>query len=353
MNFVAVERRNPGLISEVGAERLESMARAVFGDRTRLASCRLLGDGHFSTTYLLQCEREAPVVLRLAPEPTAQLWRHERALLQRQCSVQPLLLAVGEIIPRLLHVDSSGRLLPRDWAMFEWRPGQTWESAAPAIDGAASRALWREFGRIVGEVHRQRGTHFGYPAPCRGHRGFGEWFAKVVDDLAADLAEQRIEVAGLSQFQSLLRAERHRFAAVTTPCLVHGDLWPRNVLVDQGPAGWRITALLDAERAFFGDPAAEWIFGFLDIPPAFAEGYGRSVAEDRLDRDALWRRRAYQARGALHMILEGARFGFDTGFAHRQFARFSAALESAGDRTRGSADRFFTRREPVTLPRPH
>ncbi|MBP6105051.1 MAG: phosphotransferase [Steroidobacteraceae bacterium] len=197
------------------------------------------------------------------------------------------------------------------------------------MDAASSRALWREFGRIVRQVHAQRGERFGYPAPCPASSSFGAWFVGVVDDLAADLAEQHVEVAGLERFRELLDDERQRFDSVTAPRLVHGDLWLRNVLVEQGPDGWRITALLDAKRAFFGDPAAEWIFGFLDIPRAFWDGYGRCLAGDDLDRDAAWRRLAYQARGALCMMLEGVRFGFDAGFAHRHFARFLAALEPA------------------------
>lgn len=326
MNFVAVERRASGLLSELSAERLRAVVRTVFGGHVRLVSHRLLGDGHFSTSYQLECAGELPVVLRLAPEPTARLWRHERALLQRQCCVQPLLEAVGEIVPRIVHTDFTRRILPRDWALFEWRPGQTWESAAPSIDANSSRVLWREFGRIVREVHGQRGERFGYPAPCPAQADFGAWFLGVVDDLAADLAEQHVEVAGLTQFRALLREERHRFDAVTEPRLVHGDLWWRNVLVQQEPSGWRITALLDAERAFFGDPAAEWIFGFLDIPRAFWDGYGSCLAGDELDPEAAWRLLTYQARCALYMMLEGVRFGFDAGFAHAQFARFMASL---------------------------
>ncbi|HVN43113.1 MAG TPA: aminoglycoside phosphotransferase family protein [Steroidobacteraceae bacterium] len=329
MSFVAVERHASGLLSEVSADRLADIARSALGERTRLATHHLLGDGHFTTSYLLECEHEAPVVLRLAPEPTARLWRHERALLQRQCSVQPVLESVGPIVPRLLHMDFSRRVVPRDWALFEWRPGESWESVAGSIDAVASARLWRQFGGIVREVHAQRGEHFGYPAPCQGHAGFGEWFTGIVDDLATDLTEQNVAVAGLDRFRALLREERWRFDAVDEPRLVHGDLWQRNVLVEPGPQGWHITGLLDAERAFFGDPAAEWIFGFLDIPEAFWEGYGRRLTSDALDSDARWRRCAYQARGALYMMLEGVRFGFDATFAHEQFARFSGALEPA------------------------
>ncbi len=328
MNFVAVARRNAGLAREASREQLQAIAHAVVGGQARLLAHRRLHGGHFNTSYLLQCTHEAPVVLRLAPEPEAGLWRDERDLLQRQCTVQPLFEAAGKAVPRMLHADFTRRLLPRDWAMFEWRPGRTWDSVASSIDAAASRGLWREYGRIVRAVHGQRCPHFGSPDPGATAPSFGAWFARVVDDLAADLDEQGIVVAGLARFRHSLRDARHRFDAIDVPRLVHGDLWTRNVLVDCGPQGWHITALLDTERAFYGDPAAEWIFGFIDIPQAFWEGYGSSLDERGLDRNALWRRRVYQARGALSMMLEGARFGFDAGFAHRQFARFCAAMES-------------------------
>lgn len=340
MNFVAVARRDAGLVREASRGQLLAIARAVFGGRARLLAHHRLHGGHFNTSYLLQCAHEAPVVLRLAPEPGAGLWRHELDMLQRQCAVQPMFEAACSVVPRLVHADFTRRLLSCDWAMFEWRAGRTWDSVATSIDATASCALWREYGRIVRAIHGQRCPHFGYPDPGAAASSFGAWFARQVDDLAADLHEQGVEVAGLAWFRTRLRDECHRFDAIDVPRLVHGDLWTRNVLVDRGPQGWRISALLDAERAFFGDPAAEWIFGFLEIPQGFWDGYGRSLAEHSIDRDALWRRRAYQARGALFMMLEGARFGFDAGFAHRQFARACAAMESGAAAGSGTTRQF-------------
>ena len=107
---------------------------------------------------------------------------------------------------------------------------------------------------------------------------------------------------------------------------MHGDLWTRNVLVARGGDGWHIRALLDAERAFFGEPAAEWIFGWLDLPEAFWRAYGTNLADGALAGDASWRRRAYQALGALQLILDSVRFGFDAGFARDGFSRTVRSL---------------------------
>jgi hypothetical protein len=64
-------------------------------------------------------------------------------------------------------------------------------------------------------------------------------------------------------------AEIRRFVAeggdaleeVTEPRLVHFDLWPGNIFLDPADDGShaRITGLIDHERAFWGDPAAELV----------------------------------------------------------------------------------------------
>ena len=55
--------------------------------------------------------------------------------------------------------------------------------------------------------------------------------------------------------------------------LVHFDLWDGNILVESDPAGHRIGALIDAERAFWGDPLAEFVslalFGDIERDTAF------------------------------------------------------------------------------------
>lgn len=330
MHFVAVDRRTPVLRQEVEPALLQALCREALGQPVELSCAALMGSGHFNTSYRLDLTGRPPVVLRLGPPEGARLWRHERALLQRECSVLPLLRTLGEVIPALLHLDTGRRQVPRDWAVFECRPGEVWESVLPRIPATDQQRLWRQYGELVARLHALRGDRCGFPAPASAHGSVSSWFIALVDGLATDLAEQGVAVPGLDDFQARLRRERGRLDAALrpgeAPRLVHGDLWTRNVLVRQGPDGWVISALLDAERAFFGDPSAEWIFGFLDLPTAFWAGYGRCLADAALPADALWRRRAYQARGALQMMLEGCRFGFDAGFAHQQFARFTAAL---------------------------
>ena len=75
--------------------------------------------------------------------------------------------------------------------------------------------------------------------------------------------------------------------AVTVPHLVHGDLWYGNILVDKDH---NLAAIIDGDRAFFGDPDFEMATGWM-ISDSFLEGYGRGLD---MSQDAVERRRLYK-----------------------------------------------------------
>ena len=81
--------------------------------------------------------------------------------------------------------------------------------------------------------------------------------------------------------------------------LVHFDLWDGNILVESGPAGRRIGALIDAERAFWGDPLAEFVslalFGDIEQDTAFLHGYRAPAARSPSTLPARQRLSLYRA----------------------------------------------------------
>jgi aminoglycoside phosphotransferase (APT) family kinase protein len=97
---------------------------------------------------------------------------------------------------------------------------------------------------------------------------------------------------------------------VTTPVLVHFDLWDGNILVESSPAGRRVGALIDAERAFWGDPLAEFVslalFADIEQDLAFLQGYRAAGGTAAFDRAARQRLSLYQAYLYLIMWVEAA-----------------------------------------------
>lgn len=61
-------------------------------------------------------------------------------------------------------------------------------------------------------------------------------------------------------------------AEITTPVLVHGDLWRGNVLISEDCE--KVVAIIDGDRAVFRDPAFEFANPWI-TSEAFIAGYGK------------------------------------------------------------------------------
>lgn len=330
MQFTNVERNARDLQPPLADGEIELLCRTAFGGEARPLSMLRLTSGRFNTVYRIELADCAPVILRVAPPSTARLFRHEALLLQRECAVQPVLAVLGAVIPQVLFKDFSRQVLSRDYVFLNCLDGELWDDVRASLAPAEEADLWAQFGVLVRQIHAIPHDCYGYPQSAGGFSAYSDWFISHVDGLCADLAELSISVATLDDYRRLLDAGRPLFDEAGPPRLVHGDLWLRNILVARGEAGegLRITGILDAERAFWGEAGAEWIFSFFDLPDEFWAAYGADLRESRLAQNpaALLRRRAYQARGAMQLMLEARRFGFDDGFTQRNFAMAVAGM---------------------------
>lgn len=332
-------RRDPGLLqAPLDDQAVTNLCRHALGPEVGVIAQAPMPGGRFNTNHRVTLHDGRRVILRVAPRPGAPLFRHELALLRREAVVQHQLNAASPLTPRLLATDFSHRHIDRDYVVQDCLAGELWSDVAPRLPSADQHRLWRQLGEAVRAIHATPGTAYGRPlGPAYGRNS--DWLAARAADLTADLHDAGIMLPGLKHFADLLEDGARLANAAEGPCLIHGDLWPRNLLVSDGPQGWHLSGILDGERAFWGEPGAEWIFAFLDLPEAFWRGYGRRFTTDRLDRAAWFRRHCDEIFGALQLILDGQRFGFDTEFARGDFAQSLAALERLSRDDRSGARR--------------
>jgi aminoglycoside phosphotransferase (APT) family kinase protein len=309
--------RDPDAFQQpVTAVQIEAMCRSAFGPYARVVSAVELGNGMYNSTYRVELdEREEPVILRVAPTPDRQ-FSSERELMRNEYASVPYLAPIAPLMPRIITADFTGAVIGRDYLF------QTLLDGVPAAErlGDYPRSTWPGFfaqmGTIAGDVHSVRGPHFG-PVTGSACLTWGEAVVASLITIADDLDTVGLDSADL---RAVSKAVAHRHLAVldeiTAPRMLSGDLWTVNVMLADGAAEPTIIGVLDFDRTWWGDPAADWTIRMATAKPgterdAFWDTYGaRDTAPG-----AMLRSRIYEARHVGAIRLERHRLGNTEGVA--------------------------------------
>jgi fructosamine-3-kinase len=210
-------------------------------------------------------------------------------------------------------------------------PGRPWPEVASQLSGTQQHALRAAVGRELASLHAITGPGFGYPAwsgvaatgrhdeagsGSRAARPLAATWREAFTAMVAALLDdaERYCVALPRPAEAIAAAIDRAGAAldtVGTPALVHFDLWDGNILVDlAAPEAPALGGLIDAERAFWGDPVAElaslWLFGDIDPYDGLLAGYRAAGGQLELDRSARLRLALYRLYLYLIMWIEVA-----------------------------------------------
>ncbi|MEU3184691.1 aminoglycoside phosphotransferase family protein [Streptomyces sp. NPDC006923] len=302
MDFQPIQRASEAFQQSLTAQEIAEICRRAFGPAAVPASGIELGTGMYNNVYRVTLAgRAEPVVLRVAPEESRQ-FRSEWHLMRNEYASQPWLTVIAPLMPRVLAADWSHKVISRDWMI------QTCLDGVPAPEqlGAYPRTAWpaffRQMGAIARSVHDVRGPHFG-PVGVPGHGMWSEAVLTSLEEIAADLDGAGLDGGDVRKVAAVASRGRAALDEVTEPRLLTGDLWTVNALLDPNAPEPVITGVLDFDRAWFGDPAADWTIRMAtakkDERSAFWESYGALVRSPA----AVWRARIYEARhlGAIRL----------------------------------------------------
>jgi fructosamine-3-kinase len=211
-----------------------------------------------------------------------------------------------------------GRIDGAEALVMSQCPGRPWPEVADRLDGEHRYGVRAAVGRELAALHRIAGPGFGYPArplAATWREAFVGMLAALLDDAVhcgVSLPRDAGAIAALVDRVSPVLDE------VQTPALVHFDLWDGNILVDvDGPGEPRLGGLIDAERAFWGDPIAELVslrlLGDIEPDPGLRAGYEEGGGRLVLDEAARLRLALYRLYLYLIMWVEVVPRGYGEG----------------------------------------
>jgi aminoglycoside phosphotransferase (APT) family kinase protein len=283
VRFEPITRADGAYQQSLTAEQVAAVCRRGFGREPD--SAVELGGGSFNTTYRVDFGDE-PVILRVAP---AWSYRIERHFMRHEHASLPFFAPIAALMPRTLFVDFTHDTVPRDYTFQSMLGGVSGPDGFRALTDKSG--FFRQLGEIVRTVHAVRGDRFGRPAGPL-FPTWSETVLSIVDDTVADLHDAGLDNTDVREVAALAAKNSAVLDEITEPRLLHGDLWVPNVRL----AGDRIVGVFDHDRAWWGDPAADWSIYEVGRRPgtdrdAFWDTYGRPAASP----EAAWRFALYRA----------------------------------------------------------
>lgn len=296
----------------LAADEITALLRHGLGPRVELREYTPFTDGTFSSVFALTLADGRRLVLKVAPDPELTLMRYETDLVHTEIEFYRRAASVGFPLPRLHAADAD-----LGYLLLERLPGQSLDTARETLAPERLERVRHELGAACARLGAVTGPLFGYPRRD-GRTRSRSWrtsFLAMVDDVLADAEDFAQELpAPATTVARILRRHAALLDEVTTPTLVHFDIWDGNVFVapaDPAGDGHQVTGVIDGERAFYGDPIAELVsLALLTEPehqPGLLPGFlGRPLTENERTRLRMYRVYLY-----LIMATEGAPRGFD------------------------------------------
>jgi aminoglycoside phosphotransferase (APT) family kinase protein len=269
----------------------------------QVTDAALLDGGSFNSVYSVALTDGSKLILKAAPPAEMPVLRHEHGLLRSETLLYTLAAGRHVVgVPTMLHDGGEFFLLMTEL------PGQPWPVVEDRLSNSQRQRLRRDVGRLVAGLHTITGTSFGYPSHALGPLAatWRDAFGGMLDAALADVEsfEATLPVPP-GTIRELTAANADALNEVTTPVLVHFDLWDGNILVDSSSGTPRIGGLIDAERAFWGDPLADFVslamFSDIRQDQAFLDGYRQAGGPVLLDASSEVRLALY--RSYIYLIL--------------------------------------------------
>jgi aminoglycoside phosphotransferase (APT) family kinase protein len=279
--YESIKRAADAFQQPVALEHIIAMCQRAFGERHQIIAIQELGGGGFNNTYRVELAEMQPVILRVAPRSDKLANPGEANKMRVEHLGQGFFAPIASLIPKTIMADFTRQLIDCDYMFQTYMEGEQWGQIYDTFTLDENKSLWRQLGEITRTIHAIEGPAFG---PLYSGPQYNTWSQTVLADLAENIhileEHAGLDAADLRTVQEIARINTAYLDEIDRPRLRHGDLWTVNILVKRTVEGPRISAILDADGAFWGDPLADWTIFLLQLhkpagSEAFWEAYGR------------------------------------------------------------------------------
>ena len=293
-------------------EQVRALTEKAFPGEA-VTEIRELTGGMFNTAFYIMGSGKLAdgIILKVGPSTGTKVLTYEKDIILTEIEIYRKLENTDVPVPRVLFADDSRKDISSVYFFMDYIPGVLWKDADEEKLKACRPALMQQVGHIFSETHSVLGTHFGYIKEDPHYR-FDSWSAAYKGMLTDICEDGRRDGKDLPYAEILAMADKYSAVLdeVTKPQLVNFDMWAGNIMLQDLGDRYTVCGVFDLERAFYGDPCADFISSvmvFDDVysEPDLAAGY---TGELPLSGNAAVRMDLYRLYLMVIMFVETYRF---------------------------------------------
>lgn len=321
-----MKSKTKNFISEA---QIRNLVKVNFGDSCRVGSIKELKGGMFNCAYLIERMVEKDnIVLKVSIKPGTRTLTYERDPMPTEVAVFQLIEEQTTIpVPKVLAYDFSKKHIESNYFFMTALEGVSMNTVQKKMSKENLAELKIELAGCLAQLHQIKGDYFGYFTQDR-QRQFKTWKEAYLSMMGVLLEDGKRNGTKLpyERYSKVLKEKAGFLDAVQEPSLVDYDLWAGNVFVKQQGENYILEGIIDFERAYWGDPLADFggsvmlldkIYEEPELWNAYAKkaGFGRELSGEDQIRRAFYGLYIYTI-----MAAETFRYDFLYGQMQRAFA---------------------------------
>lgn len=251
--------------SILSRETIERIVRENFGGDTVVESITELTEGWFNSNYILSFAGNGAggykeLVLKTGVQGSKYVLTYEQNIMHTELHVYDLLADTIVPTPKIVARDLSKSLVDFDYFFMEKLTGDNWGHLEDKITPENHNTLLAEVAQYTAAFHKIKGSYFGYIRDDESFH-YPTWRSAFQGMVNLQVKDGRRDGVKLP-YDELLEAFEpvwDLLSEVEEPCLVNFDMWKKNIMLAERKGEYYIDGIIDHERAFYGDPYADFI----------------------------------------------------------------------------------------------
>ena len=327
-------------------EKIRELVQLHFGSACEADTIEELEGGMFNAIYRIWRKKEKDrIILKVGVMPGTPLLTYEQDVMPVEVECYRLISQQTDVpVPEILAYDFSKKYIASNYFFMTELTGKPLSEVMRKMDGENLKKIRRELAGYLEQIHRIHGPYFGYFTEDRGrqYRTWREAYSAMFAQILDDAREHKVRLP-YKRIRNILKEKADCLDVVKVPSLVEYDCHEGNIFVKQradGSGEYEIEGIIDFERAWWGDPLADFPAAFVftdDIRKEedFLESYLEASGRQAFSEEDSIRCQLYRMYLMVIMASETFRYSFPysalQGFwAKAQVKKCLKHLETAG-----------------------